>query len=134
VIGIIRPLYVDNGLQKGSDMEQEFELSDEGKSYVPIDDSTRLAITPRNWQLQKKTVALTGKNAGTTTWTAFRYYTGLESALKDIVHIKTAQESFRSAQGLIEANQRVIDGLVEAFSPHYHISRSATQRPVAVTE
>ena len=105
-------------------MEKEFELSDEGKSYVPIDENTRLAITPRNWQLQKKQEALTGKNAGQVTWTAFRYYVSLESALKDIVHIKTAQESFRTAQGLLEANTKVINELAKAFSPAYKIAEA----------
>jgi|SRR5215217_5421601 len=101
---------------------EEFELSDDGKSYVPIDDTTRLLITARNWQLQKKNVAKSGEDTGKVTWTAFRYYTSLQNALNDIVHIKTAQETFKTAQGLIEANKRVIDGLVKSFSPDYSIA------------
>lgn len=102
--------------------EQEFELNDEAKSYIPMDAETRLAITPRNWQLQKRNVAITGKKAGEISWTTFRYYTSLESALKDIVHIKTAQESFRTATGLLEANARVIKEISRAFSPQYEIT------------
>lgn len=101
---------------------EDFELDDNGKSYIMIDDSMRLAISSRNWQLQKKQIALTGKEAGKVSWIAFRYYTSLQSALNDIVHIKTAQENFKTVQGLIEANTKVINELVEAFSPEYKIT------------
>lgn len=99
--------------------EQDFELSDEAKSYLPIDDVLRLAIIPRNWQLQRKSVAREGAKAGQVTWSAFRYYVSMESALKDIVHIKVAQQTFRTAQGLVEANTRVINDLCKALSPSY---------------
>lgn len=103
-------------------MSDEFDLSDDGKSYVPIDDDTRLLITPRNWQLQKKTVAQSGKDIGKVTWIAFRYYVSLQNAINDIVHIKTAQETFRTAQGLIEANRKVIAEISKAFAPEYTIT------------
>lgn len=103
--------------------EPEFELNDDAKSYVPIDASTRLAITARNWQLQKKNVASDdSKTPGKETWSAFRYYTSLQSALNDIAHIKLAQESFRTAQGMLEANTRVITEIRKAFSPQYEIA------------
>lgn len=99
----------------------EFELDDNGKSYIEIDETMRLSISPRNWQLQKKQTAKIGKQAGVTTWTAFRYYMTLQGALNDIIHIKTAQENFRSVQGLIDANAKVINNLSQAFSPDYEI-------------
>jgi hypothetical protein len=106
-------------------MSEEFELEDEAKSYVMIDEEMRLAITPRNWQLQKKSIALSGKNEGKVTWVAFRYYTSLNSALNDIMHIKMAQETFRTAKGMLEANQRVMDNISKAFDPEYRISKAA---------
>jgi hypothetical protein len=104
---------------------KEFELDDNGKSYILIDESTRLCITPRNWQLQKKQIAgKDSKEVGKVTWTAFRYYLSLQSALNDIVHIKTAQEDFKSVQGLIEANAKVISALSKSLSPTYVISEA----------
>lgn len=100
---------------------EDFELDDNGKSYIPIDENTRLMITPRNWQLQKKNIALSGKKEGEITWVTFRYYTSLNSALNDIVHIKVAQESFKTVQGLLEANTKVINELCKCFSPQYEI-------------
>lgn len=105
--------------------EQDFELNDEAKSYVPIDANMRLAITARNWQLQKRTVAGDdSKNPGKETWTSFRYYTSFNGALNDIVHIKLAQETFRTAKGMLEANARVIDSLSMAFAPQYTINEA----------
>ena len=101
---------------------KEFELDDNGKSYIMIDDATRLTITPRNWQLQKKQIAGNdSKEAGKVTWTAFRYYVSLQSALNDVIHIKTASENFRSVQGLLDANAKVIKELTDALSPEYKV-------------
>jgi hypothetical protein len=109
-------------------VEQEFELTDEAKSYLPIDQDLRLAITGRNWQLQKRNIAGNdSKTPGKETWASFRYYTSLKSALTDIVHIKVAQETFRSAQGLIEANTRVIDGICKALSPKLEVLQPTIQ-------
>jgi hypothetical protein len=105
---------------------KDFELDDNGKSFVMIDDTLRLCITPRNWQLQKKQIAgKESKEVGKVSWTAFRYYVSLQSALNDIVHIKTAQEDFKSVQGLIDANAKVINALSKSFSPSYVISEAA---------
>jgi hypothetical protein len=104
---------------------KDFELDDNGKSYVMIDESMRLCITPRNWQLQKKQIAgKDSKEVGKVSWTAFRYYVSLQSALNDVVHIKTAQEDFKSIQGLIEANAKVISALSKSLSPTYEISEA----------
>lgn len=105
----------------------DYELDDNGKSYIMIDETTRLTITPRNWQLQKKQVAgEKSKEAGQVTWTAFRYYVSLQSALNDVIHIKTAQEDFKSVQELIEANAKVISALSKSLSPNYVISEATS--------
>ena len=101
---------------------KEFELDDNGKSYIMIDDATRLTITPRNWQLQKKQIAGNdSKEAGKVTWTAFRYYVSLQSALNDVIHIKTANENFKSVQELIDANAKVVKDLSDALYPEYKL-------------
>jgi|APLak6261667474_1056061.scaffolds.fasta_scaffold01104_6 hypothetical protein len=106
---------------------KEFELDDNGKSYILIDDTTRLTITPRNWQLQKKQIAgKDSKEVGKVTWTAFRYYVSLQSALNDVIHIKTAQEDFKSVQELIEANAKVVNALSKSLSPTYVISEATS--------
>lgn len=100
----------------------DYELDDNGKSYIMIDDTTRLTITPRNWQLQKKQVAGNdSKEVGKVTWTAFRYYVSLQSALNDVIHIKTANENFKSVQELIDANAKVIKELSAALYPEYKL-------------
>ena len=100
----------------------DYELDDNGKSYIMIDDTTRLTITPRNWQLQKKQVAgEKSKEAGQVTWTAFRYYVSLQSALNDVIHIKTANENFKSVQELIDANAKVVKELSDALYPDYKL-------------
>ena len=104
--------------------DAEYSLDDDGKSYIQVSDDMRLMMSPRNWQLQKKMIAKTDtkkQKAGDISFTSFRYYVSLESALKDIVHIKTAKESFNTAQGLSEANGKVIAELCKAFSPKYVI-------------
>ena len=101
----------------------EYELKDTGKSFVVLDDDTRLLMSPRNWQLQNKLIAkANSKEPGKVTWSSHRYYTTLESALKDIIHIKTSQEVFKTATELLEANQRVINKLKEAFLPTYTLT------------
>jgi len=100
----------------------DYELDDNGKSYIMIDETTRLTITPRNWQLQKKQIAgEKSKEAGQVSWVAFRYYTSLQNALKDVIHIKTSNENFKSVQELIEANSRVIKELSDALYPDYKL-------------
>lgn len=103
-------------------MSEEFELEDEARSYIQIDDEMRLAITSRNWQLQKKSIAQSGKNEGKVTWLAFRYYTSLQNALNDIQHIKLAQQTFKTAQGMLEANHKVLAEISKAFAPQYTIN------------
>ena len=74
-------------------MEEEFELDDSGKSYIEVDEDLRLLMTHRNWQLQKKLVAKeNARVVGKVTWQSFRYYTSLNGALKDLVHIKIKRE------------------------------------------
>lgn len=97
----------------------EYQLEDEGKSFIPIDETTRLAISPRNWQLQK----LHKSKKGEDTWSAFRYYVSLNNALKDIVHIKLAKESFNSANTFLEASNKVINDISSKFSPSYEIRK-----------
>lgn len=102
----------------------EYELKDDGKSYVQIDDDLRLLMSPRNWQLQKKLVAQSdtkSQNKGDVTWASFKYYMTLQSALKDIIHISTSKEFFNSAQTMLNANERVINKLSKAFSPEYEL-------------
>lgn len=100
----------------------DYELAEEGKSYIVIDDELRLTMSARNWQLQKKLVANTDtklQKKGDVSWTSFRYYMSLENALKDIIHIKTSKEFFNDAKGLIEANAKVIKQLSKAFNQDY---------------
>jgi hypothetical protein len=100
----------------------EHELIGEGKSYVLIDDTTRLLMSPRNWQLQYKVTAKEkSKTPGKVSWESFRHYMTLESALKDLIHIKTSEETFKNATELLEANSRVVKRIVEAFTPQYKI-------------
>lgn len=104
----------------------DFELNDNGKSYVQVDDDLRLIMSPRNWQLQKLLIAQSdtkSQKKGAENWSSFRYYMTLESALKDIVHIKTSKQFFNSAQAMLKANEAVISGLVKAFSPEYTITK-----------
>jgi hypothetical protein len=102
---------------------KEFQLDDNGKSFIIIDETMRLCITPRNWQLQKKKVAgKDSKKAGEISWEGFRYYVSLQNALNDIVHIMTSAEDFNSVQGLLDANQRVITELSRTLSPKYTIN------------
>lgn len=110
--------------------EVDFELSEEGKSFVMIGDDMRLTMSPRNWQLQKKMIAQSdtkNQKAGDVTWTSFRYYTRFESALNDIVHINTSKEFFNDARGLLEANAKVIKQLKDAFAPEYEIKLKGVQ-------
>jgi hypothetical protein len=107
---------------------KEFELDDEGKSYVQVDDDMRLIMSPRNWQLQKKIIAQSdtkNQKKGDETWISFKYFLTLESALNTIVHIKTAKEFFNDARTMQEANKKVINEIVKAFSPVYEIKKVA---------
>ena len=100
----------------------DFELDDEGNSFVEINDSMRLLISPRNWQLQKKKVAKgNSKTPGAVSWTSFRYYVSLTSAINDIIHINVAKEVFKDINGMIEANKKVVKEIQEIFSPTYSI-------------
>ena len=99
--------------------EIEYDLEDEGKSFIPIDDSLRLIISPRNWQLQK----LHHSKKEGDVWASFRYYVSLNSALKDIAHIKLAKESFNSAKTFLEASNRVINDISNKFSPEHEIRK-----------
>ena len=104
--------------------KQEFELQDEGKSYVQISDDMRLSMSPRNWQLQKKLVAQSDTNnqsKGDTSWVSFKWYTQLDSALKDIIHINTSKEFFNDATSFIQANNKVINDIKKAFTPDYNL-------------
>lgn len=100
--------------------EIEYDLEDEGKSFIPVDDSLRLIISPRNWQLQK----LHHSQKEGDVWSSFRYYVSLNSALKDIIHIKLAKESFNSAKTFLDASDRVINDLASKFSPQYEIRKA----------
>ena len=105
--------------------DNDFELSDEGKSFVMINSDMRLTMSPRNWQLQKKTVAKTttkNQKEGEILWTSFMYFTSFDTALKHTVHINTAREFFKDAQGLAKANAKVIKHLTALFSPEYVIT------------
>lgn len=112
------------GLTMKQNDEIEFELTDEGKSYIQVDDEFRVLMSLRNWQLQKKTVAQSdtkSQKKGDVSWTAFRYYMTLESCLNDLVHIKTSKVFFNDAQTMLEANAKVIKEISDAFSPTYKI-------------
>lgn len=103
----------------------DFELADEGKSYIIIDDDMRLVMSPRNWQLQKKLVAGSDtktQKKGDVSWASFKYYMTLESAINDIIHIKTSKEFFNTAEGLLKANEKVVKEVCKAFSPTYTIT------------
>lgn len=105
----------------------DFELNDNGKSYVQVDDDLRLIMSPRNWQLQKLLIAQSdtkSQKKGTETWSSFRYYMTLENALKDIIHIKTSRQFFKSSEGMLKANEAVINSIKEAFSPEYKITKT----------
>ena len=106
-------------------MEEEFELDDSGKSFIEVDDELRLLMTHRNWQLQKKLIAKeNAKVVGKVTWQSFRYYTSLNGALKDLVHIKLSREKFSSLHELIEANNRVFEEMKQVFLPDYTIEKA----------
>ena len=85
----------------------------------------RLAISQRNWQLQKLVINQEGKDAGKEQWISFRFYISLESALKDVVHINTSKEKFNSIPTLIRANTTVIEELSKALSPHYKLEKQS---------
>jgi hypothetical protein len=48
----------------------------------------------------------------------------LESALNDIIQIKTASEVFKDVKGLIAANKKVVEELKKLFYPKYTISEA----------
>ena len=103
----------------------EYELDDKGKSYVEVGDDLRLLMSHRNWQLQKRMVAQSDtkkQKKGDVNWSSFRYYITLQGALKDIIHIRTSKVFFKDAQGLIDANNKVIKELCQVFSPEYEIT------------
>jgi len=103
-------------------MEKEFELDDNAKSYIDIDSDYRLVMSQRNWQLAKKMVAgENAKNAGEISYSSFRYYTTLSSAIKDIIHIKLASEKFKTLEGLVDAQAKVINEVSQALNPTYTI-------------
>jgi len=103
--------------------EKEFELDDNAKSFIDIDDDYRLVMSSRNWQLAKKQVAgEKSKTAGEITYISFRYYTTLGSAIKDLIHIKLAESKFKTLQGFAEAQQKVINEISAALKPTYEIS------------
>lgn len=101
-------------------MDEEYELEDDGKSFLPVDDTLRLLVSPRTWQLQKLNVS---KKDNSETWQSFRYYTSLNNALKDIIHIRLAKESFNSAKTFLEASERVINDVAQKFSPQYEVRK-----------
>ena len=80
-------------------IEEEFELDDSGKSY-------------------------NARVVGKVTWQSFRYYTSLNGALKDLVHIKLSREKFSSLHELIEANNRVFEEMKQVFLPEYIIEKA----------
>ena len=102
----------------------DFELNDEGKSFINVSDDMRLVMTARNWQLQKKLIAGSDtktQKKGDINWSAFRYYMTLDSALNDIIHIMTSKEIFNDAKGLIEADAKVIKHISSVFSANYEL-------------
>jgi hypothetical protein len=106
-------------------MNDEYELDDGGTSYIQISADMRLLMAHRNWQLQKRFVrGEKSKDANKVVWTSFRYYMSLESALNDIIQIKTASEVFKDVKGLIAANKKVVEELKKLFYPKYTISEA----------
>ena len=104
--------------------QDDFELNDEGKSFINVSDDMRLTMTARNWQLQKKLIAGSDTKAqkkGDINWSSFRYYMTLESALNDVIHIMTSKESFNDAKGLLQANAKVIKHIVSVFNADYEL-------------
>ena len=102
--------------------EEIFELADEGKSYIEIDDEFRLLMSPRNWQLQKKIIAKSdtdSQKAGDVSWASFNWFMTLESALKTILHIKVSKTKFNDVQSFLKANEKAIKELSAALSPEY---------------
>jgi hypothetical protein len=114
-------------LNKNTELtNEEFELADEGKSYVEVDNDLRLLMSPRNWQLQKKLVAQSDTKAqkkGDVNWVSFKYYVTLNSALKDLIHIKMSKEVFNSAETMLKAHEKVINDIKQVFYPEYKIER-----------
>lgn len=100
--------------------EIEYDLDDEGKSFLPVDDTLRLVMSPRNWQLQK----LHHSKKDGEVWSSFRYYVSLNSALKDIMHIKLAKESFNSAKSFLAASDAVINDITNKFTPQFKIKKA----------
>lgn len=106
---------------------QEEEIDDVGaetdiaKSYIDIDDNYRLANSGRNWQIQRKSIAKTGKQVGKTIYTSFSHHLSLKSALNTMAHIKLSKEKFNTLQGLVVANEKVLSELSKALSPTYTV-------------
>lgn len=85
---------------------------EEGQSYVQIDEKLRLSMTLTGWQLQKKRETKKGIK-----WHSYRYYSSLESALRDLMYIKLSQELFTDTKTMMEANQKVIRQISSVFKP-----------------
>jgi len=108
-------------------MQEEIELEEVGESHIVIDESMRLLMTTRNFQLQKKIVAKSDtdkQKAGDVSWSSFNWFTSLDSALKTIIRIKVSKQNFNDVQGLIEANAKVINELRQVFLPDYVITKA----------
>ena len=103
------------------DIEDVAEETDIPKSYIDVDENYRLALSGRNWQIQSKSVPLTGKLAGKPIYTSFSHHMSLESALTTLMRIKLSKEKFNTLQGLVEANNRVLASINEALSPTYKL-------------
>lgn len=105
----------------------EYELSDEGRSHIQLDDDFRIVMNMRNWQLQKKKVAQSDtkdQKKGDVEWTTFRYYMTLQGCLNDVVHIKTSNIFFNDSQTMLAANAKVIAEICKAFAPKYTITEA----------
>lgn len=91
------------------------------KSYIDIDETYRLALSGRNWQIQRKSIAKTGKQEGKVLYSSFSYHTSLENALTTLLRIKLSKEKFNTLQGLVEANKKVLADINLALNPTYKL-------------
>jgi hypothetical protein len=96
--------------------DTEVEIEDDGSSYILIDKTTRLYMSPRNWQLCKVAIS-----KGKEVYTPWRTYTKLDNAVADIIHMKVAAETFRSLDGLNKAYNKVVKEVASKLAPKYKV-------------